>query len=70
MVSVDSNVSHAQMAGQADNSTIEIGQNEEKWLDKFPVTQQNEALDIEEGQIITEEVNLNPAAETLDLKML
>ncbi|XP_057476356.1 FIP1[III]-like protein [Actinidia eriantha] len=63
IVSVDYNVSHAEMAGQADNSTVEIDQNEEKWLDKFPVTQHNKALDIEEGQIITEEVSLNPAAE-------
>ncbi|GFZ13907.1 hypothetical protein Acr_24g0000970 [Actinidia rufa] len=63
IVSVDYNVSHAEMAGQADHSTVEIDQNEEKWLDKFPVTQHNKALDIEEGQIITEEVSLNPATE-------
>ncbi|KAA8527369.1 hypothetical protein F0562_034916 [Nyssa sinensis] len=38
---------------------VESGQNDEEWHDKFPVTPRNEALDIEEGQIITEELNEN-----------
>lgn len=42
---------------QADIPEVGIDQNDGTWLDKYPVTQHNEALDIEEGQIIAEEVN-------------
>ncbi|XP_028060879.1 FIP1[III]-like protein [Camellia sinensis] len=64
IVSTDYKESHTEKAGEADNTEGEINQKDEKWLDKFPVTQQNEALDIEEGQIITE-VNENPVVEKL-----
>ncbi|KAI8003366.1 FIP1[V]-like protein [Camellia lanceoleosa] len=62
IVSTDYKESHTEEAGEADNTEGEINQKDEKWLDKFPVTQHNEALDIEEGQIITE-VNENPVVE-------
>ncbi|KAE9455115.1 hypothetical protein C3L33_12980, partial [Rhododendron williamsianum] len=63
MVFADLSESHAGKAGETENPKVEINQNEEQWLDKFPITEQNEALDIEEGQIVTEEVNENPPCE-------
>ncbi|KAK3002576.1 hypothetical protein RJ639_022071 [Escallonia herrerae] len=46
----------AEKVAQWDDLKVETVQNGEKWLDKCPVTQQNEAMDIEEGQI-TEAMN-------------
>ncbi|CAK9163171.1 unnamed protein product [Ilex paraguariensis] len=54
------NESHVEKLAQLDNSKVETNQNGNEWLDKFPVTQHTEALDIEEGQIITEAINVNP----------
>ncbi|KAI8561829.1 hypothetical protein RHMOL_Rhmol04G0372000 [Rhododendron molle] len=63
MVFADLSESHAEKAGETENTKVEINQNGEQWLDKFPITEHNEALDIEEGQIVTEEVNENPPCE-------
>lgn len=41
------------MVEQHENPEIEISQNDENWLDP----PQNETLDIEEGQILTDEIN-------------
>lgn len=37
---------------------IEGNQDDKKWLDKYPITEHNKDLDIEDGQIITEEPNI------------
>ncbi|KAL6990073.1 hypothetical protein U1Q18_015822 [Sarracenia purpurea var. burkii] len=63
LISADSSPLNLEKANSTDNPKVEINQNDENWVDKFPVTQKNEALDIEEGQIITEDVNQNPVIE-------
>ncbi|XP_059646454.1 FIP1[III]-like protein [Cornus florida] len=54
----DSNESYTE-AGENDDRKVAISQKDENWHDKYPVMQHNEALDIEEGQIITAELNEN-----------
>jgi pre-mRNA 3'-end-processing factor FIP1 len=54
---MDSNEPHMEKAVQSNIPRTESSQNNAKCLDKFPITEHNEDLDIEEGQIITEEPN-------------
>nr|POE81025.1 fip1[v]-like protein [Quercus suber] len=54
---MDYNDPHMEKAVHPEIAKIESSQNNPKWLDKFPITEHNEDLDIEEGQIVTEEPN-------------
>jgi pre-mRNA 3'-end-processing factor FIP1 len=54
---MDYNEPHMVKAVHPEIPKIEGSQNNAKWLDKFPITEPNEDLDIEEGQIVTEEPN-------------
>lgn len=56
-VLMDYNEPYLEKAVQPDIPKIESSQSNAKWLDKFPITEHNEDLDIEEGQIVTEEPN-------------
>lgn len=58
---------HTEKVVRVDSPKLEPDQNDEKWLDKFPVTQHSEALDIEEGQIITEEIKESTIPASHDL---
>ncbi|XAR56996.1 hypothetical protein NMG60_11024991 [Bertholletia excelsa] len=56
------NESHLQKAGQADSPKVKTDQNDYRWRRKFPITQYNDAVDVEEGQILTGEVNKDTMA--------
>lgn len=66
MSSVDFNDSPMDKAVQHELPKDGNHYNNEKWHYKFPVTLQNEDLDIEEGQIVTEETYITGILERSD----
>lgn len=51
---------------QIEKGEIVSNQEIDEWLDKFPVLEDNEALDLEEGQIITDELDMDFLMEETD----